>query len=237
MMSLKCPEWIEQLMCFAFTSCKSAMSDWPEMPNSSRRVFSGVQRSEEPAGTHETKPDKSTGQVLFAVGCRDDRPIVDSGSVVSTCPVDCATSSPAEMNLESALGESLQHYGIKRNVPFTSRTGGTMSVNFEVTDTKRAILSVHTGCGNGSMIVFAPDGRGKIINDKRCIEHVQQIMGTTPGFDIVYDRGAYVLDVDVNDGDYVNERGRKSGNNSGITFPVVRTEHVGKSVESSSARL
>ena len=38
------------------------------------------------------------------------------------------------------------------------------------------------------MIVFAPDGRGKIINDKRCIEYVQQIMESTPGFDIVYDR-------------------------------------------------
>ena len=27
------------------------------------------------------------------------------------------------MNLESVLGESLQHYGIKRNVSFTNRTG------------------------------------------------------------------------------------------------------------------
>ena len=62
------------------------------------------------------------------------------------------------MNLESVLGESLQHYGIKRNVPFTNRTGSTMNVNVEVTDTKRAVLSVHKGCGNGSMIVFTPDG-------------------------------------------------------------------------------
>ena len=41
---------------------------------------------------------------------------------MSTCPVDYATSVPTEnvqnsMNLESVLGESLQHYGIKRNVP------------------------------------------------------------------------------------------------------------------------
>ena len=69
------------------------------------------------------------------------------------------------MNLESVLGESLQHCGIKRNVPFTNRTGSTMNVNFEVADTKRAILSVHKGCGNGSMIVFTPDGKGKIVND------------------------------------------------------------------------
>ena len=32
---------------------------------------------------------------------------------------------------------------------------------FEVTDTKRAILSVYEGCGTGSMIVFTPDGKGK----------------------------------------------------------------------------
>ena len=50
---------------------------------------------------------------------------------------------------------------IKRHVPSTSRTGSTMNVNFEVTDTKRAVLSVHKGCGNGSMIVFTPDGWGK----------------------------------------------------------------------------
>ena len=59
--------------------------------------------------------------MLFAVGCRDDRPF-DSGIVVGTCPV----------NLGSVLGESLQHY--KRDVLFTNRTGSTMNVNFEVTD-------------------------------------------------------------------------------------------------------
>ena len=52
----------------------------------------------------------------------------------------CAVSSDREksfysINLEGVLGESLQHYGFKRTVPFI--------VNFEVTDTKRAILSVH----------------------------------------------------------------------------------------------
>ena len=64
------------------------------------------------------------------------------------------------MKLESVLGESLLHCGIKCNVPFTNRTGSTMNVNFEVTDTRRAILSVHKGCGNGSMIVFTPERKG-----------------------------------------------------------------------------
>ena len=94
-----------------------------------------------------------------------------------------------------------------------------MNVNFEVTDTKRAILSVHKACGNGSMIVFTPDGKGKIVNDTTCIEQVKQIMASTTGFDIVYDRGADVLDVDVNDGFYVNDERRKFESDSGISFP------------------
>ena len=69
---------------------------------------------------------------------------------VSTCPVDYATSVPTEKvhystNLESVLGESLQHDGIKRNVFFTNRTGSTMNVKMEVTDTERAILPLHKG--------------------------------------------------------------------------------------------
>ena len=119
---------------FCVQQCKSVMMDSTELPSSSTRVFSGMHGSEEPAGTHE-KFDQSTGEVLFAVGCRDDRPIVDSGSVVSTCPVDYATSVPTEKvhystTLESVLGESLRHYGIKRNVPFTNGTGSTMNVNY-----------------------------------------------------------------------------------------------------------
>ena len=85
------------------------------------------------------------------------------------------------MNLESVFGESLQHHGIKRNVLFTNRIGSTMNVNFEVTDTKCAFLSVRKGCGNGSMSVFTPDGRGKIVNDKSCIEQVQEIMEKPQG--------------------------------------------------------
>ena len=215
---------------FCVQKCESVMTDWTELSSSSKRGFSGVHGCEESAGTHDTKLDQSTGELLFVIECRDDRPIVDSGTVVSTCSVDYATSVPTEkvhysMNLESVLGESLQHYGIKRNVPFTNRTGSTMNVNFEVTDTKHAILPVHEGCGNGSMIVFTPDRRGKIVNGKKSIEQVQQILETTPGFDIVFDRGAYVLDVDVNDGVYVNDERKKIESDSGISFLVTRTEY------------
>ena len=50
-------------------------------------------------------------------------------------------------------------------------------------------------------------------------------MASTPGFDIVYDRGAYLLDVDVNDGIYVNNERQQSEHNSGISFPVIRKEY------------
>ena len=184
--------------------------------------------------------DQSTGEVLFAVGCRDDRSIVDSGSVASSCSEDFSTSVPTErvhhsMNLESVLGESLQHYGIKRNVPFTNRSGSTMNVNFEVTDIKRAILSVHKRCGDGSMIVFSPEGKGKIVNDTKCIDEVKQIMANTPGFDIVYERGAYELDVDVNDGVYVNNERRKFKRDSGNQFSRDTQRALGTSFEPSTA--
>ena len=68
-------------------SCNNAMSECLDVPSPSG--ISCVQESEEPAGT-----DRATREMLFAVGCRDDRPFVDSGSVVSTSPVDHATSVP-----------------------------------------------------------------------------------------------------------------------------------------------
>ena len=75
------------------------------------------------------------------------------------------------------------------------------------------------------MIVSTPDGKGKIVNDTKCIEQVKKIMESTPGFDIVYDRRAYVLDVDVNDGVYVNDARRKFESDSGISSPMRRTEY------------
>ena len=72
---------------FCVQKCKSVV-DSTELPSSSKRVSDG--------SGEQRKFDQSTGEVLFAAGCRDDRPIVDSGSAVSTCPVDYATSLPTE---------------------------------------------------------------------------------------------------------------------------------------------
>ena len=56
------PDWIEQLICFEFKSARVFMMDSTELPSSSTSVFSGMYRSEEPAGTH-AKFDQSTGDV------------------------------------------------------------------------------------------------------------------------------------------------------------------------------
>ena len=123
MMFLRLPDWIEQLVCFCVQKVQECYDGFDGIAKfAPTRVFDG---SGESARTHE-KFDQSTGEVHFAVGCRDDRPIVDSGSVVSTCPVDYVTSVPTEkvqysMNLGSVLGESLQHYDIKRDVLFHQR--------------------------------------------------------------------------------------------------------------------
>ena len=102
MMILRVPVWIEQLMCFVFKIATVFQWIRRNCRVRRRRVCDGY---EEAAGTHE-KFDQSTGEVLIAVGCRDDRPIVDSGSVMSMCPVDYATSVPdRESAIQYEFGE------------------------------------------------------------------------------------------------------------------------------------
>ena len=57
------------------------------------------------------------------------------------------------------------------------------------------------------------------------MERVKMSWRAFPGFDIVYDRGAYVLDVDVNDGVFVNDERRQFEHDSGISFLVIRKEY------------
>ena len=51
-------------------------------------------------------------------------------------------------------------------------------------------------------------------------------MANITGCDIVHDRRVYVLDVDVNDGVYVNNERQQSEHNSGISFLVTRKEYL-----------
>ena len=56
---------------FCVQKCNSVTMDSTELPSLSKRVSDG---NEKPLGTHENF-DQSTGEVLFAVGCRDDQPM------------------------------------------------------------------------------------------------------------------------------------------------------------------
>ena len=238
MMILRVSVWIEQLMCFVFKSAT---------------VFQWIRRNCRVRRRESVMDMKSQRALMKNSISQRERYLsqldVEMIDQLSTLEVLCPRVqwimrhrfrqkkyAQYSTHLESVLGESLQHYGIKRNVPFTNRSGRSMNVNFEVTDTKRAILSVHKGCGNGSMIVFTRDGKCITVNDKNCFEQVKQIMASTQGFDIVYDREAYVLDVDVNDGVYVNNERQQSGHNSGISFPVIRKKYWERAFESSTAR-
>ena len=90
------------------------MTDWMEFPSSSA---SGVQVSEEPAGTNEYFFSLQESRCVPL-----DVEMIDQLLILEAlCPraqMDYATFSSNSMNLESVLDESLQHYGIKRDVLF-----------------------------------------------------------------------------------------------------------------------
>ena len=89
---------------FSVQKCKIVTMDSTELPRSSTRVFDG---SEEPAGTHD-KFDQSTGEVHFAVGCQDDRPIVDWKCCVHVpsglCDVSSYRESPSKYEFGECVG-------------------------------------------------------------------------------------------------------------------------------------
>ena len=74
MMVLRLPDWIEQLMCFAFRSAR--VLSWIRRNCQVRRreFFKVCMRVRSQRALIKTV-DQSTGEVLFAVGCRDDLPI------------------------------------------------------------------------------------------------------------------------------------------------------------------
>ena len=72
MMILRYPDWIEQLIFRSkVQECYAGFGGIAKFVDEC--FFSGMQGSEDPAGTHD-KLDQSTGEVLFAVGGRDNPP-------------------------------------------------------------------------------------------------------------------------------------------------------------------
>ena len=83
----------------------------------------------------------------------------------------------------------LRHHGVRNSVLFQARDGSCTSVNFEVTDSTRAILSVRKGADSGSMTVFKPYGGGK---DHVTIQKNMNILDKIKCFHIVYERVVFL---------------------------------------------
>ena len=135
----------------------------------------------------------------MAAANRSFKPMIDSGSVVSTCPPWYAPGVATKetkyhLNLESVLGEKLKHYGFKEGVAYKNGLGEAMKVGYEVTDSTRPILSVQRSTEVGQMTVFGPSV-SKIINDPKVIQDIEKILNNVNGIDIIIENGAYVMDV------------------------------------------
>ena len=65
-------------------------------------------------------------------------------------------------------------------------------MNFEVTDSTRAILPVRKGADSGAVKIFKSYGGGK---DHVIIQKNMHILDNVKGFHIVYERGVSVFDV------------------------------------------
>jgi hypothetical protein len=129
------------------------------------------------------------------------KPMVDSGSVVSTCPSWYApgvetVQTDYSLNLESVLGEKLKHYGFKHGVNYKNKSGESLEAGYEVTDSTRPILSVKKSSEAGQMTVFGPS-RSRIIKDPESIKAIESIIEKAQGVDIILENGAYVADVEL----------------------------------------
>ena len=89
------------------------------------------------------------GLVASLCSGRSCKILVDSGSVVNTCSEDfdpSTTTAPGKhWNLEALNGHTLAHHGYKPGMNLATNDDIPMKIDFEVTNTKRPILSVKKG--------------------------------------------------------------------------------------------
>ena len=131
---------------FCVQKCKSVMTDSTELPQVRRREFFQVCRG--------VRSQRALMRSLISQQERcflslDVKMIVQFLTLEVLCPRAQWIMRRYSLNSESVLGESLQHYCIKCDVPFTNRTGSTKNVNFEVTNTKRSILCIKAAATAG----------------------------------------------------------------------------------------
>ena len=142
-------------------------------------------------------------QYVFAIqqGGRTQRPLVDSGAFISCCEEQYSstkTMRPLQtIKMKTALNEEMPHQGVKPQVKFKSTGPEILAIDFQVTKAGvRPILSVRERVIKHQMVVFS-SGISKIIKDPDAIRAIQDIIKRTPGFDIVDEGSAFVLDADL----------------------------------------
>jgi len=131
------------------------------------------------------------------------KPMVDSGAIVSCCPPTYAehakiTEPNRRLRLKTVLNEDIQHTGTRPDVKYTNEKGLEMHAEFQVTDCTRPVLSVKERRDKMQATVFSP-GLCKIVKDPKAIQQIEEILRRTPGFDIVEEQGAFVLDGELAD--------------------------------------
>ena len=161
----------------------------------------GFQEDPEEESESEDVAQLSMVDERFISGCGNNfsgRPMVDSGAFTSCCPKNYAREVKIEeappLNLKSVLGESLKHYGVRKNVKFNSSGGEEhYSHDFQVTDCMRPILSVRDCNKRAELVCFGPNEK-RIITDRDVIDKIEDILRKASGHQIIEEKGSYVLE-------------------------------------------
>ena len=168
----------------------------------------GIHDDEDPDdGSGETFPSSPSvnleDQYVFAIqsGGRTQRPLVDSGAFISCCEEQYSQTKTVrplqKIRMRTALNDEMPHEGVKPQVKFKSTGPEVLAVDFQVTKAGvRPILSVRERVVKHQMVAFS-SGMSKIIKDADAIRAIQDILKRTPGFNIVEEGGAFVLDADL----------------------------------------
>ena len=155
--------------------------------------------SDSDIGQSLTSNEDGSERLIYGCGNNQSgRPMVDSGAFTSCCPKNYAREVQIEkappLNLKSVLGESIQHYGVRKNLEFSSSGGKEKYTHdFQVTDCIRPILSVRACNQRAELVCFGPNEK-RIITDSDAIAKIEAILRKASGHQIIGEKGSYVLE-------------------------------------------
>ena len=92
---------------------------------------------------------------------------------------------------------------------FRNAAGLELRAEFQETDCSRPVLSVKARCEKKVQLTLFSHGCSSIIKDPGAIRKIQDIVASTLGFEIVEERGAFVLAGDLDEN--MNEQEPESG--------------------------